>query len=152
MKLKYICALPLLGCLLQGCAAAGITVAEAGAGVGMSAGIDHTLNGIVFKTFTATLDNVRFAAMKSLYRMGMPVTADASTDSGWKLTATATDRTIDVELERLTGQATRMRVVANHGNIFFKDTSTATEIILQTAQTLQDQPNATAESSRKKKG
>ena len=31
-----------------------------------------------------------------------------------------------------------MRVVANKGEIFFKDTSTATEIVLQTAQVLQD--------------
>jgi len=33
---------------------------------------------------------------------------------------------------------TRMRVVANQGAIFFKDSATATEIVLQTAQTLQD--------------
>ena len=43
-------------------------------------------------------------------------------------------------LERLTPQATRMRVVANEGALFFKDSSTATEIILQTAQTLENNP------------
>jgi len=41
-----------------------------------------------------------------------------------------------------------MRVVANKGSLFFKDSSTSTEIILQTAQTLQDDPTG-AKSARK---
>ena len=138
MKILQVFGVAGLALGLQACAAAGLTVATAAGGAGMSAGVDHTLNGIVFKTFAAPLNNVRFAALKSLDRMGMPVTADEKTDTGWKLEATAAERTIVIELEQLTDQATRMRVVANQGDLFFKDSSTATEIILQTAQALPD--------------
>ncbi len=139
---------------LQGCAAAaiGVTLATAGAGAGMTAGVEHTLNGIVYKTFAAPANEVRFATLKTLDRMGMPLTGDETTDTGWKLSATANDRSVDIELERLTDTATRMRVVANEGFIFFKDSATATEIILQTAQTLQDDTAAArGEPIRRKK-
>jgi len=123
---------------LQGCAAVGLAIVGAGAGAGASAGVDHTLNGIVYKTFAVSLNETRFATLKTFDRMGMEVTADAKSDDGWALTATATDRTIDVELQSLTETTTRMRVVANQGKIFFKDASTATEIINQTAQALDE--------------
>jgi hypothetical protein len=53
--------------------------------------------------------------------------------------ASAVDRIIEIELERLSRRTTRMRVVANKGTIFFKDAATATEIIVQTASTLDTQ-------------
>jgi hypothetical protein len=125
---------------LQGCAAAGLAVMGAGAGVGLGTGVEHTLNGVNYKTFAIPIDNVHLAARATLQRLGMPITTDARTPTGYTLTASATDRTIDIQLERLTPQTTRMRVVANEGALFFKDSSTATEIILQTAQSLQDDP------------
>jgi hypothetical protein len=70
----------------------------------------------------------------------MPIRADTATSSGWKLTASAEGRTIDIQLERLTPKATRMRVVADEGGLFSKDSATATEIILQKAQSLQNSP------------
>jgi hypothetical protein len=132
---------PLLVALtLQGCTAAavGLTIATAGAGAGMSVGVEHTLNGIVYKTFAASANDVRFATLKTLDQMGMTLTTDEATKSGWQLSASAHDRSIDIQLERLTDTATRMRVVADEGWVIFKDSATATEIILQTAQTLQD--------------
>jgi Protein of unknown function (DUF3568) len=125
---------------LQGCTAAaiGLTIATAGAGAGMSVGVEHTLNGIVYKTFAASANDVRFATLKTLDQMGMPITTDEATKNGWQLSATASERTVDIQLERLSDTATRMRVVANEGWVIFKDSATATEIILQTAQTLQD--------------
>ena len=125
---------------LQGCAAAGLAVMGAGAGVGLGTGVEHTLNGVNYKTFAIPLDNVHLAVRGTLQRLGMPITADARTQAGYSLTASAADRTIDIQLERLTPQTTRMRVVANEGALFFKDSSTATEIILQTAQSLQNDP------------
>src|SRR4051794_694139 len=144
MKARQLAGLVGLGLLLQGCAAAGLAVAGAGAGVSMGTGVEHTMNGIAYKTFTAPANNVRFATLKTLDRMGMTITTDEQTEAGWKLVAAANERTIDIELERVTDQVTRMRVVANKGDIFFKDASTATEVILQTAQTLQDSPAPTA--------
>ena len=141
-----------LGLLLQGCAAAaiGVTLATAGAGAGMTAGVEHTLNGIVYKTFSAPANEVRFATLKTLDRMGMPLIDDQKTETGWQLSAKAKDRSVDIDLESLTDTATRIRVVANEGIIFFKDSATATEIILQTAQTLQDDAAAARGEHRRK--
>lgn len=143
MKIAHIFVAAALALWLQGCAAIGLAVVGVGAGAGVGAGVDHTLNGIVYKTFSAPLNNVRFAALKTFDRMGMPLTADEKIDTGWKLSATAADRTIDVELQKLTDNTTRMRVVANQGQIFFKDASTATEIITQTALTLDNDAKVT---------
>src|SRR5262252_5427011 len=92
---------------LEGCAAAGLAVV----GVGAGAGVEHTMNGIVYKTFDAPTNELRFATLKTLDHLGMPVTADEKSDAGWKLSATATERTIDIELQQLTEKTTRMRVV-----------------------------------------
>lgn len=146
MKITRIFALALLALSLQGCAAAGLAVAEASAGVGMGAGVDHTMNGIVYKTFTASTNELRFAALTALDRMGITVTGDAKTEEGWTITATAINRTIEIGLLKLTDRATRLRVVTNDGMIFFKDASISTEIIMQTAQSLQDDLDAKAAS------
>lgn len=129
--------------LLGGCAAAGLTVAGAGAGVAMGSGVEHTLSGITYKTFTASANEVRFASLKTIDKMGMKLASDEKTEEGFKLVATASQRTIEIEIERLTDTACRMRVVANKGDIFFKDSATATEVILQTADAL-DTPKAVA--------
>ncbi len=142
MKITRILGPVLVALALQGCAAIGMKLASAGAGVGMGAGVEHTMNGIVYKTFAASGNEVRFAALKALDRMGMPLTADEQTEEGWKLTANAADREIDIELQKLTSGTTRMRVVAKEGAIFFKDASTATEIIMQTKSALEDQQDA----------
>ncbi|MBI4638485.1 MAG: hypothetical protein HY727_19265 [Candidatus Rokubacteria bacterium] len=53
--------------------------------------------------------------------------------------ALAADRTIEIELDRLTAQTSRMRVNAKQG-WFFKDRATAGEIIVQTERTLEEAP------------
>lgn len=136
---------------LQGCAAVGLSLATAGAGAGISAGYEHTVNGIVYKTFAASKDEVRIATLEALKRMAMPITVDQKSETGWALTATANKRTIEIELQALTEQTTRMRVVANDGAIFFKDASTATEIINQTAQAVVDDQNAAKAAAQRHK-
>jgi hypothetical protein len=128
---------------LGGCAAAGLTVAGAGAGVAMGSGVEHTLSGITYKTFTASANELRFASLKALDRMGMKLNSDEKTEDGFKMVAVANQRTIEIDIERLTETASRMRVVANKGDIFFKDSATATEVILQTAEAL-NAPQAVA--------
>jgi hypothetical protein len=137
-----------LAVLLQGCAAAGLAVVGAGTGVGMGTGVEHQLNGVGYKTFATPIDSVHHATRATLARLEMPITADTRTNEGWKVSASAAERTIDIELERLTPRTTRMRVVADKGGLFGKDSATSTEIILQTAQTLQDDPTGT-KSARK---
>jgi hypothetical protein len=115
---------------LQGCAAVALTAA----GVAGGAGVNHTLNGIAYKTFNNSLAELRAGTLRTLEDMDMTVIEDTKTEDGWEIKATAIKREIDIELERLSKRATRMRVVANEGEIFFKDAATATEIIIMTAE------------------
>lgn len=123
--------------LLFGCAPIALTAGS----IAGSAGVNHTMSGIAYKTFTTPMKSLRVATMKTLNRMEIKVVQDGKTDEGWQIAATAADRKIEIELEELTPATTRMRVVTNKGGFFFKDGATSTEIILQTAQIVE---NATA--------
>ncbi len=118
---------------LGGCAAVALTAG----GIAAGAGVNHTLSGIAYKTFNDDLETLRIATLITLEQMAMEVTEDTATDEGWEIIAVAAEREINIELEMLTERATRMRVVANEGEIFFKDSATATEIILLTAENLE---------------
>ena len=138
VRILTICVLTLA---LQGCAIGGLglMLAATGTGLAAGAGVDHTLSGITYKTFSVSRNQLRYATLKTLHRMDMKVVKDKREKEYHYIEATALDRTIEIELERLTSRTTRMRVVANKGEIFFKDAATATEIIVQTAATLDTQ-------------
>ncbi len=123
---------------LGGCAGAGLTVLGAGAGAAAGAGVDYTLNGIAYKTFTASADDVHRATRNTLGRMGMKIADDRKTKEGFSLHAVAEDRNIYIDLEHVTGRTTRMRVDVDKGDIF-KDRATATEIIVQASYVLDRQ-------------
>jgi hypothetical protein len=74
--------------------------------------------------------------------MGIKIKATATTEQGKVIAATGNDREIEVELEVISSNATRIRTVAKQG-VFFKDQATATEIISQTEKFL-DMDVATA--------
>ena len=139
----------------QGCAAVGLTLFGVGAGVSTGAGVSYTLDSIAYKTFTAPVEDLHGAALKTLRRMDMTVKENKPSESGKKIVATAGDRTIEIELDRMTGRTSRMEVVAKQGWLW-RDRATAMEIIIQTEQTLDEQPPlangalpAAARSSRK---
>jgi hypothetical protein len=115
---------------LFGCAPIALTAGS----IAGSAGVNHTMSGIAYKTFTTPMKNLRVATLKTLNRMEMKVVQDGKSEEGWQIAATAADRKIGIELEELTPATTRMRVVTNKGDFFFMDGATSTEIILQTAQ------------------
>lgn len=118
--------------LLAACEPLSITAA----GVGGSAAVAHTLGGITYRTFTAPSATVKTASLGALNRMGIKVKhSEKGTNGSETLTATATDRDIEITLESLSPNTTRMKVVARNGGIFF-DSATATEIILQTERQL----------------
>ena len=121
--------------LLQGCAAAALTAAGIAGGVG----VEHTLSGISYKTFNEPMNRVRLATLRALDGMAMPVRKDMKSEDGkgWIIEARANEREIEIELEKLSSRTTHMRVVANKGEIFFKDAATSTEIIVQTAHRLE---------------
>jgi len=121
-----------LTCLLalQGCAAVAISVA----GMVGGTGLDHTLDGIVSRTYAAPLAGTRLATQQTLARMGMTVRKSERKNKGWLIEATATGRIIEIELEPLSNKATRAQVVASHDDVvFIKDKSTGIGILDQIA-------------------
>jgi len=103
-------------------------------GVGSAAGVQHTLNGIAYRTFTAPLPQVRGAAVASLNRMGIKVDSRDKSKEGEVIKARAGGREIEIELDALTPNTTRMRTAVRNG--LFMDAATSTEIILQTERVL----------------
>ena len=114
---------------LNACVAAATTAA----GIGGSQALSHTINGITYRTFTATAPEVKVAAMNALWRMKIKVVSNGKPDKNnlRTITAKANGRNIEVQIEPISDNATRMRVVAKSGGIFY-DSATADEIIQQT--------------------
>lgn len=122
--------------MLTGCVAAATTAA----GMGGSAAINHTINGITYRTFTAPAPKVKVATISALERMKIKVVSQSKPDKNdvRTITAKANSRSIEVQIEPISENATRMRVIAK-GNGLFYDSATADEIILQTKRQLGDQ-------------
>lgn len=135
--MRFMSSLVLAGLLplLSGCAAVGLTLFGVGAGVTSGTAVSYTLDGTAYRTFTAPLPKVETAALTALNRMGIAVKNKDKTDQGKLISASATDREIEVELEAITPKTTRIRTVAKQ-RIIFRDRATATEIILQTEKVL----------------
>jgi hypothetical protein len=120
---------------LSGCETIGMTLLTVGAGVATGTSVSYTLDGIAYRTFTASLPQVEGATRTALNRMGIKIEATAKTEQGKALRAITNDREIDIELEMISPKTTRIRTVAKQG-FFFKDRATATEIIMQTERVL----------------
>jgi len=117
-----------LSLALSGCAAVALTAA----GVGMATGVSHTLGGIVYKTFAAPQPKVRRSTVAALGRMQIRIVEAKRDGSTEVIKARAADRDIDVEIEALTPNTTRLSVTAVKNGGLIRDAATATEIILQT--------------------
>jgi len=123
----------LLACSLgiAGCDPITLTAASIGAGVG----VNHTLGGMIYKTFTAPMQSVETATVRAMGDMGIKVDSRATNEKGERvILATANQRDIEVRLEPLTTRTTQMRAIASEGVL--KDSATATEIVLQTERVL----------------
>ncbi|MDP1658189.1 MAG: DUF3568 family protein [Methylotenera sp.] len=119
--------------LLSGCLPA-ITTA---AGIGGSAAITHTTNGITYRTFTAPSSKVRMATLSALNRMQIKVVSENLQEkSNIRLVAAKTnERNIEIQIEPISTNTTRMRVTAK-SSAFSYDSATAEEIIQQTKRSL----------------
>jgi hypothetical protein len=130
-KTQSAAMLILLAAAGTACDPVSLTAASLGAGVG----IQHTLGGIVYKTFTAPIKTVEEGSVVAMRDMGVKLVARVTNEQGERvITAAAKDREIEVLLEPLTPRTTRMRVIASNG--LLKDSATATEILLQTERVL----------------
>ena len=130
MLVLCVAALPLAGCS---------PLAITALGVGGSAGVNHAMSGASYRTFMAPMPNVRAATLQALGRMGIRVDSSGKQNEGEFIKAAATDRKIDIELEVISPNATRMRSVTKRG-VFIYDTATTDEIIQQTEKLLKPQP------------
>jgi hypothetical protein len=129
MKSKTVVAVLALASLnLGGCAAVALTAL----GVGMATGVSHTLSGMVYKTFTTPQAQVEKATYGALNRMQVKVVKAKRDGSNNTILAKAGDREIEIELEALTPNTTRMAVTAKRDGGILRDGATATEVILQT--------------------
>ena len=114
--------------LLPGCAAVAVTAV----GVGMATGVSHTLGGIVYKTFSAPQAKVHRSTVAALGRMQIKIVETTRDGNKEVIKARAADRDIEVEIEGLTPNTTRLTVTASKQGSLLRDSATATEIILQT--------------------
>ncbi|HEX6138613.1 MAG TPA: DUF3568 family protein [Casimicrobiaceae bacterium] len=114
--------------VLPGCAAVALTAV----GVGMATGVSHTLGGIVYKTFAAPQPKVRRSTVAALGRMQIRIVESKQDGDTEVIKARAADRDIEVEIESLTPNTTRLSVTAIKDGGIIRDAATATEIILQT--------------------
>jgi hypothetical protein len=114
---------------LTACVAAATTAA----GIGGSQAVSHTINGITYRTFTATAPAVKTATLGALGRMKIKVVSEGRPDKNKVriITAKTDGRNIEVQIEPISENTTRMRVVAKSGGLFY-DSATADEIIQQT--------------------
>ncbi len=117
---------------LPGCAA----VALSAIGPAAEFGIDQATSGTTAKTYTASLNHIRLAALKCLSRMEMDVVSDEGGADEWEIEAEAADRTIEIDLKALTPKTTRVKVSADDGSIFFHDDATAQEVVAQITEAL----------------
>jgi hypothetical protein len=136
MRAIIATALLALAVSLEGCAGVGLALFGVGAGISGGTGVNYTLDSIAYKTFATSEPDLRAATVATLKRMAITVTENEATESGRQITATAGDRTVDIELDRITPKTSRMRVNVKKGWIL-RDRATAGEIIVQTEKTLE---------------
>lgn len=118
--------------LLGGCEAIALSMVGAGAGAVLR---HNLLDGVTYRTFTAPQAAVTGASLVALERMGLNIQSHARYESGAVLVASSDTRTIEIELEPVSPEATRVRIAARNGGPFF-DTATANEIVAQTERIL----------------
>ena len=116
---------------LAGCEPLALTLLGAGAGTALRYGID----GVAYRTFTAPAPQVMQASLAALERMGMTLTGTDRFEGGEMIYAQSETRTIEIEIEPISRQATRLRIAAKNGSLFY-DNATAREIVAQTERFL----------------
>jgi hypothetical protein len=129
--LRHFVTLAVLVTLVSACEPLSLTAL----GIGGSAALNHKMSSTPTRTFTAPILRVKTASIGALKRMGIATEEVRKVDNGELITARVGRREIQVELESLTANTTRMRVLARDGSLFY-DGATASEIIVQTEKVL----------------
>jgi hypothetical protein len=78
---------------------------------------------------------VKSASLAALERMGLTLDSSSPFEAGETLYARADNRDIEIEIEPISKQATRVRITAKGGSLFY-DNATAVELVQQTEKLL----------------
>jgi len=124
---------------LAACEPLAISVLGAGAGTALRYGWD----GVTHRTFTSSAAEVKQASLAALERMGIAFESFDVYEQGELIYARAQNRQIEIEIEPISERATRVRIAAKNGSLFY-DTATSAEIVAQTERVLQSAVNGAA--------
>lgn len=113
-----------------------VPVALTAGGVGGGVAASHQMGGLVYRTFTEPLPRVRSATLAAFKRMAIKPEKTEKIELGERILARAGDRNVEVELEALTSNTTRMRATVRRSGGMVVDSATAVEIITQTEQAI----------------
>lgn len=119
--------------VLPGCQSLALSVLGAGAG----SALRYSLDGIMYRTYTAPGATVKESTLAALERMGVIVDGTEPYEHGEIIQARTPNRTIEIEVEPISERATRVRIAAKNGSSWFYDSATATEIAAQTERLLE---------------
>src|SRR5207249_2512478 len=112
--------------------------AHAAGGEPIWAGVERTMSGAMYRTFSAPLADVRDAVRQSFHDREIQITEDdLLIGGGAKIKGEALHRHITVRLEPVTPALTRLKLVVRHG-LFGRDPATSSELIEQTARALEE--------------
>lgn len=115
----------------MGCEPLALSLIGAGAGTALRYGLD----GVAYRTFTAPAPQVKQASLAALERMGMRLTGTGRFEGGDLIYAQSDKRVIEIEIEPISARATRLRIAAKNGSLFY-DNATAAELVSQTERLL----------------
>ena len=104
-------------------------------GGGVSTVLRYNLEGVAARTFTAPAASVKSASLAALQRMGLGLEGTESLEASELIRARSPNRDIEIELEPITEQLTRMRITARSTSLLY-DTATAQELVQQTEKML----------------
>ena len=124
---------------LSGCEAVAVSLLGAGAGTALRYGWD----GVTHRTFTSPAAEVKQASLAALERMGIAFESFDVYEHGELIYARAQNRAIEIEIEPISERATRVRISAKNGSLFY-DSATSAEIVAQTERGLQAAANGAA--------
>lgn len=119
--------------LLAGCQPLAMSMLGGGVGTALRY---YGMDGVTYRTFTAPAAEVKQASLAALERMGLTVDSLGRYESGEVIHAQSEQRGIEIEIEPVSKKATRVRIAAKNGGMFY-DGATATEIVAQTERLLE---------------
>jgi Protein of unknown function (DUF3568) len=104
-------------------------------GAGAGVGIPYIFTDCADRTLNFSFDQVDRATPKVLKKMDIAILAENEIEKGKRFKASTSGLEITIDMEKVTGRATRITIKAMKGP-FAKDKATAEEILNQVERTL----------------